>query len=714
MIRLISTITILLSSLLMHGQTMEDYFSRSGLNINSYHQCYVDCGYSTSYTFLNKQIKGSDTVLYFVHNDGYGSLSLWVEDKKVFIYHSATAKVLLYDFGLEVDEMIAEGYYAGSTVVSKSDTTLLNGEKRLKLQLVRSDSTPVTWVEGIGDIDRGLATEYEPMATDYFFCARDSTGMLLLNPEEEENCELYSCVVPRVSFNSEQNGFTISLSNQTLFGKYYHWDFGNGSSSMEENPVYTYPEPGCYFVKLTVSNDCFHDSLTLQKIISICIAPDWGVVDSITFSSNFKFVRCTDQIQCIFREYLTTDLFRSGDNGKTWNTITLPPASGSRMITDVAMFDELKGILTCRYTNVQSNTIGVLTTSDGGISWTERPEVSLGMKYVVLGSEGQAWVCGDEWTVDNKGYFGSLDYGETWTDLSTSLSGELEEIWHIDDELLITSTFKGFHPPPYGYYYLNKSTDAGLHWEENVLPGHIGRIYFKVDSIGFGYDYDLGQEGLYKTEDGGLSWSLVIPDIRVRDIEFWDKNVGWVSDWSGIVYYTTDGMLTHRKTNCNGSLIRSLNPVSAKEILAVSGNEIVYYKGNTGESCTQLDMDQDGYYGDVDCDDENPDIHPLALEIPDNGVDEDCDGMDLITRVFEPGITAFTVFPNPARESLYFSTELPEEIEIELFDVTGHLLYKQTGTGPMDVSMFPSGIYIIRAVSLSGRSVYAMKLALVK
>jgi hypothetical protein len=46
---------------------------------------------------------------------------------------------------------------------------------------------------------------------------------------------------------------------------------------------------------------------------------------------------------------------------------------------------------------------------------------------------------------------------------------------------------------------------------------------------------------------------------------------------------------------------------------------------STGEDC--IDEDDDWWCAPLDCDDDDPDVHPLALEDTTNGIDDDCDGV---------------------------------------------------------------------------------------
>ncbi|MDI3485794.1 MAG: large repetitive protein, partial [Methanolobus sp.] len=53
----------------------------------------------------------------------------------------------------------------------------------------------------------------------------------------------------------------------------WEWDFGDGSSSTESNPVHTYSTPGSYNVSLTVSNEWGEDT---EIKIEYIVLGDWN------------------------------------------------------------------------------------------------------------------------------------------------------------------------------------------------------------------------------------------------------------------------------------------------------------------------------------------------------------------------------------------------------------------------------------------------------
>ena len=62
-----------------------------------------------------------------------------------------------------------------------------------------------------------------------------------------------------VSFNNESTGNIIG----------YYWDFGDETTSSEQNPQHTYLEPGIYSVSLTVFNFNVQNQITKQNYIDV-------------------------------------------------------------------------------------------------------------------------------------------------------------------------------------------------------------------------------------------------------------------------------------------------------------------------------------------------------------------------------------------------------------------------------------------------------------
>jgi len=66
--------------------------------------------------------------------------------------------------------------------------------------------------------------------------------------------------LPSADFSFVQNGTVVQFSNASASGSSFLWDFGDGTTSTEEEPVHNYEEEGDYALSLTVSNACGSDT----------------------------------------------------------------------------------------------------------------------------------------------------------------------------------------------------------------------------------------------------------------------------------------------------------------------------------------------------------------------------------------------------------------------------------------------------------------------
>ncbi|MEO0724788.1 MAG: PKD domain-containing protein, partial [Bacteroidota bacterium] len=70
----------------------------------------------------------------------------------------------------------------------------------------------------------------------------------------------------------------------------YFWDFGNGETSMEENPSVTYDEPGTYTITLSATNECDDDIVTQTIEVIFPVSPSFtvnGANGCVPFTTSF-------------------------------------------------------------------------------------------------------------------------------------------------------------------------------------------------------------------------------------------------------------------------------------------------------------------------------------------------------------------------------------------------------------------------------------------
>ncbi len=104
----------------------------------------------------------------------------------------------------------------------------------------------------------------------------------------DEEDDSPSTAEPVAAFTFTANELTVTFSNTSTDATSYSWDFGDGNTSNEVNPVHTYAEGGTYNVKLTARNGEL-SSKTSQSVTAE-LNPE-----NVRLKSGFIVVGTTDE-----------------------------------------------------------------------------------------------------------------------------------------------------------------------------------------------------------------------------------------------------------------------------------------------------------------------------------------------------------------------------------------------------------------------------------
>ena len=125
---------------------------------------------------------------------------------------------------------------------------------------------------------------------------------------------------------------------------------------------------------------------------------------------------------------------------------------------------------------------------------------------------------------------------------------------------------------------------------------------------------------------------------------------------------------------------------------------------NDNEPLIGVDNDNDGFLEGFDCDDNNPDINPLAMEIEGNDIDENCDG--IITSTMNFIADKIVVSPNPSNGDFRIELTNSESISVTIFSMDGKIIASKTGTNKIEFNGFSPGLYLLQISFKNGANIY--------
>ncbi len=169
--------------------------------------------------------------------------------------------VITNDFGnnLYLDNIGIAEYRPPVAVMNQLPDSICRVSDTLVFSAIPAGPTAAyAWQFGTGAVPAATATGPGPHQVSYLTPGNKNIRLIVTESAISDTASrLLTVISPALAnFTYTTNGPAVTFTNSSQNGLSYLWDFGDGSTSTEKNPVHTYALPGEYTVTLSAANAC--------------------------------------------------------------------------------------------------------------------------------------------------------------------------------------------------------------------------------------------------------------------------------------------------------------------------------------------------------------------------------------------------------------------------------------------------------------------------
>ncbi len=127
--------------------------------------------------------------------------------------------------------------------------------------------------------------------TGYYYYFYDWEVQELPCLSQRDSVEAIVEALPTADFSYSTNFLDVSLTNNSTNATSYNWDFGDGNTSTDQDPIHTYSADGTYTITLIASNNCGNDtSFIIITVVGVSISdkPELSDVEIYPNPTNDK------------------------------------------------------------------------------------------------------------------------------------------------------------------------------------------------------------------------------------------------------------------------------------------------------------------------------------------------------------------------------------------------------------------------------------------